>query len=179
MSSSTNHLRMAVAALAAIVALSACGPDSSGAGNGQTPTTPTTATTPTAPTAATAPTVSNAAGEGGDAWCQSIVAMTDLMTETDSLRALAGTAVPDGQARAEKLRTLVADMEAKAPGGHDADWVVFHKTYDLWEQQLASPTPDRLGELQALTKSDAMTAAQANMHDDIVKACPNLKNLGF
>ena len=171
MNSPRNQVRMAVAALAMVVALAACGPASSGTGSG-----PTTSTAPTAPTA---PTGSTAAGEGGDAWCQSIVAMTDFMTEDDSLRALAGTAVPDGQARAERLRSLVADMEAKAPDGHAADWVILDQTYDLWEQQLASPTQDRLTEVQTLAKSDAMMAAQANLHDDIVKACPNLKDLGF
>ncbi len=51
------------------------------------------------------------------------------------------------------------------------------KTYDLWEAtRVANPGPPR-GAAGA-TKSDAMTAS-TDMHDDIVKACPNLKSLGF
>lgn len=103
--------------------------------------------------------------------------MTDFMTEADSLRALAGTPVPDGPARSDKLRTLVADMVEKAPSGHDADWAILNQTYYLWAEQLASPTSDRLREVQTLAESDATKAAQANLHDDIVKACPNVKGL--
>ena len=171
-----------ITALVMVVAVAGCGTGSTGTANGPAPTTApavTAAAAPTTATDATPPTVSGAPGDGGDAWCQSIVAMTDFMTEADSLRALAGTPVPDGAARSQQLRTLVADMQAKAPGGHDADWVILNQVYDQWEQQLAAPTKDRLTDLQTLTTSDEMKAAQANLHDDIVKACPNVKGLGM
>jgi hypothetical protein len=160
-----SSIAFVVVCLAISVGASACGPDSTDASG----------------TSAMATDAAADAGvaRGGDAWCQSIVAMTSFMAEPDSFKALAGVPVPDGSDRANRLHTLVADMESKAPTGHDQDWVIYNQMYSLWEQQLAAPTKERLTDMQALAKSDAMVAAQANLRADILKACPDLKDVSL
>lgn len=182
MSSPRNRVQLAVAALVVVVTLAACGSSAGGVSGGPSPSAPSGVTaTEAAPTAVPAtdaiPSLNTAAAEGGDPWCQSILAMTSFMTEEGSLKALAGTPVPDGAERSKQLAALVADMKSKGPAGHDADWVILDQVYALWVQQLAAPTADRLSQIQSLTNSGAMTRALENLNDDIVKACPNVKFL--
>jgi hypothetical protein len=162
---------LGVAGLLSVGLAAACGPEQTTGSAAITTAqaSPSSAATESDPGSAT----------GGDAWCQSITIMVAFLKEDESLRALYGKPIPDGPARADKLHQLYADMKAKAPAGHDQDWVIYDQVYLLWAEQLAAPSKANLDQLQALTTSDAMKTAQADLKPDVQRACPQATHIDF
>jgi hypothetical protein len=164
-------IRLAAVGLAFVGLAAACGPEQS---PGIAAATAAQASASSAPTEA-----DPGSAASGNAWCQSIATMVAFLKEDASLRALYGNPVPDGPARADKLHQLYADMKAKAPAGHDQDWIIYDQVYNLWADQLAAPSKTKLDQLQTLTTSDAMKTAQANLKPDVQHACPQATNIDF
>jgi hypothetical protein len=107
------------------------------------------------------------------------VALTTFVGSQDGWMSAVGRPVPDGAAKKDKLLVLVADMEAKPPAGHEQDFAVYNQLYDMWADLLAAPSADKAKQLQAMARGADIKQAQAHLRNDILTACPALKNVGL